>query len=134
MSEGAEEGESAPGRQLRQLRDLPVDVLASLSAKKADALATWGVANVLDLLTKYPRRYIDRSRQADLAELAVGEQAVVLAEVRRVGQRRARNGRAIVELAVHDGTGAMKVVFFNQPAPRRSSSASSTSTAVRARW
>ena len=115
MSEGAEEGESAPGRQLRQLRDLPVDVLASLSAKKADALATWGVANVLDLLTKYPRRYIDRSRQADLAELAVGEQAVVLAEVRRVGQRRARNGRAIVELAVHDGTGAMKVVFFNQP-------------------
>ena len=40
---------------------------------------------------------------------------MVLAEVRQVRARRTRNGRSIVELKVHDGTGGMAVVFFNQP-------------------
>ena len=103
-----------PGRRLRQLKDLPVTVLEGVGPKRATALADWGVETVLDLLTTYPRRYIDRSRQADLADLAVGEEAVVLAEVRRVSARRTRNGRALVDLQVHDGTGGMAVVFFNQ--------------------
>ena len=60
--------------------------------KKAAALRQWEVESVLDLLTTYPRRYIDRSRQADLADLALGDQAVVLAEVRRSQVRRARRG------------------------------------------
>jgi len=85
-----------------------------VGAKRAAALAAWGVETVLDLLTTYPRRYVDRTRQADLADLAVGEEAVVLAEVRSTRARRARTGRVVVELRVHDGTGAMTVVFFNQ--------------------
>ena len=84
-----------------------------VGARRATAL-TVGVDSVLDLLTTYPRRYIDRSRQADLADLAVGEEAVVLAEVHQVRSRRTRNGRALVEVKVHDGTGGMGVVFFNQ--------------------
>ena len=103
-----------PGRRLRQLKDLPVTRLDGVGTRRATALADWGVQTVLDLLTTYPRRYIDRSRQADLADLAVGEEAVVLAEVRRVAARRTRNGRSLVELKVHDGTGGMAVVFFNQ--------------------
>jgi ATP-dependent DNA helicase RecG len=104
----------ATGRRLRQLRELPVTRLEGVGPRRAVALAEWGVESVLDLITTYPRRYIDRSRQADLADLAVGEEAVVLAEVRQVRARRTRNGRAIVELKVHDGTGGMGVVFFNQ--------------------
>jgi ATP-dependent DNA helicase RecG len=103
------------GRRLRQLSELPVGLLAGVGAKREAALGDWGVHSVLDLLTTYPRRYIDRSRQADLAGLAVGEEAVVLAEVRDTRSRRTRNGRTIVELRVHDGTGGMTVVFFNQP-------------------
>ncbi len=110
-------GEAAieSGRRLRQLSELPVTLLAGVGAKRGTALVDWGVESVLDLLTTYPRRYIDRSRQVDLADLALGEEAVVLAEVRQVRARRTRNGRAIVELKVHDGTGGMAVVFFNQP-------------------
>jgi ATP-dependent DNA helicase RecG len=102
-------------RTLRELAAIPVTRLNGLSDRKAAALHEWGVDTVFDLLTTYPHRYIDRSRQADLADLAVGEEAVVLAEVRRVSARRTRNRRSIVELSVHDGTGGMKVVFFNQP-------------------
>ncbi|MGH9108232.1 MAG: ATP-dependent DNA helicase RecG [Acidimicrobiales bacterium] len=105
----------ARGRTLRELAAIPVTRLHGLGEKKASALAEWGVRSVFDLLTTYPHRYIDRSRQADLADLAVGDQAVVLAAVEQVSARRTRQGRSLVELAVDDGTGRMKVVFFNQP-------------------
>jgi len=111
---GVTDAPARPGRTLGALADLPVSVLRGVGERRAEALAEWGVETVLDLLTTYPRRYIDRSRQADLASLALGEEAVVLAEVRRAHVRRARNGRPIVELTVHDGTGGMQVVFFNQ--------------------
>jgi ATP-dependent DNA helicase RecG len=99
---------------LSRLAELPVTALKGVAGRKASALEDVGVTTVLDLLTTYPRRYIDRSRQVDLADLAVGDEAVVLAEVRRVSTRRTRQGRALVELSVHDGTGGMRVAFFNQ--------------------
>jgi ATP-dependent DNA helicase RecG len=45
----------------------------------------------------------------------VGEEALVLATVRTVRQRRTRNRRTMVEVNVGDGTGRIDVVFFNQP-------------------
>ncbi len=103
-----------PARTLRQLADIPVTRLNGLGDRKAKALSELGIENVFDLLSTYPIRYVDRSRRADLAGLAVGDEAVVLATVREVRARRTRNGRALVELAVDDGTGAMSVAFFNQ--------------------
>ncbi|HEY1733432.1 MAG TPA: DEAD/DEAH box helicase, partial [Acidimicrobiales bacterium] len=100
---------------MRELTDVPITRLNRLPEKKAKALEEWGIASVFDLLTTYPHRYIDRSRQADLADLAVGDEAVVLATVGRVSARRTRNRRSLVDVAVDDGTGTMKVVFFNQP-------------------
>jgi ATP-dependent DNA helicase RecG len=108
------EAAGSPARTLRSLHELSAEVLTGVGPKKVEALASWGVSNVLELLTTYPRRYIDRSRQADLVDLAVGEQAVILAEVQKVSARRTRQGRSLVELQVHDGTGGAKVVFFNQ--------------------
>jgi len=105
---------AAPARTLRQLSEIPVTRLRGLGERKAKALAELGIGSVFDLLTTYPFRYIDRSHRADLADLAVGDEAVVLATVRDVRSRRTRNGRALVELTVHDGTAGVKVVFFNQ--------------------
>ena len=113
---GGRDADPGPGpRTLRELTEIPVTRLKGLGETKAAALAGWGVATVFDLLTTYPHRYIDRSRRADLADLAGGDEAVVLAAIRRVSARRTRHGRSLVELAVHDGTAGMKVVFFNQP-------------------
>jgi len=93
----------------------PVPVLESVSERKAGRLAEFGVESVLDLVTTYPRRYIDRTRQADVSGLEVGDEAAVLASVQSARSRRARNGRAVVDLVVRDGTGRLAVVFFNQP-------------------
>ncbi len=78
-------------------------------------LAELGIESVLDLVTTYPRRYIDRTRQADVSDLVVGDEAAVLATVQSAHARRARTGRAVVDVAVRDDTGRLKIVFFNQP-------------------
>jgi ATP-dependent DNA helicase RecG len=103
------------GRTLSDLSLREVSVLASVSERKAGRLAELGVETVLDLITTYPRRYIDRTRQADVSGLQVGEEAAVLAEVQTARARRSRQGRAIVDVTVRDDTGRLKVVFFNQP-------------------
>ena len=46
--------------------------------------------------------------------MTLGEESLVLARVTAVRSRRTRNGRALVELDVDDGTGTLRVTFFNQ--------------------
>jgi ATP-dependent DNA helicase RecG len=75
--------EAAP-RRLRELGDVPVSQLRHVGEKRVAALHSLGIDNVFDLLTVYPRRYIDRTKQVDLSDLTVGEEAAVFAEVQRV--------------------------------------------------
>ena len=102
-------------RRLAQLDEIQVDRLASVGPRRAEALRALGITTVLDLLCVYPRRYIDRSRQVDLSGLAVGDEAVVLAEVVAARSRRTRQGRSLVEVDVVDQDAAMTLTFFNQP-------------------
>jgi ATP-dependent DNA helicase RecG len=103
------------GRRLSQLATIPVHVLAGVGPKKAEALAAMEIHTVLDLLTHYPRRYLDRTRQAAIRDLKVGQEALVLATVRRVQTRRTRQRRVMVEVDVFDGSSYLHCVFFNQP-------------------
>jgi len=101
------------------LRDLAlkrVPELKSVGPKLAAGLADMGITTVLDLLDHYPRRYIDRTQRAEIAELSIGDEATVDAEVRSIRSRRTRDGRrTIVNAVVYDGTGLLELVFFNQP-------------------
>jgi ATP-dependent DNA helicase RecG len=105
--------EAAP-RRLRELGDVAVSQLRNVGEKRAAALATMGIENVFDLLTIYPRRYVDRTKRIDLSDLSVGDEAAVFAEVRKLSSRRTRQGKVMVEVSVSDDGGAFKVVFFNQ--------------------
>jgi ATP-dependent DNA helicase RecG len=104
-----------PGRKFRQLAAQPVGVLATVRPAKVKALEAAGIETILDLLTRYPRRYIDRTRQVDMADMAVGDEAVLLAEVRSAKRRGNPRGKVRVELEVFDDSGELRVVFFNQP-------------------
>ncbi len=92
---------------------MPVSKLG-VTTKLADRLSLMGIESVLDVLQHYPRRYHDRTVKAEIAELAIGQEATIFAEVRRIATRRSRQGRAIVDAAVYDGTSLLNVVFFNQ--------------------
>jgi len=102
------------GRRLRQLGDVAVTQLRHVGEKRAGALASLCIENVFDLLTVYPRRYIDRTKRVDLSDLTVGEEAAIFGEVKKVSSRRTKQGKVMVEVTVADNGGAIKVVFFNQ--------------------
>jgi ATP-dependent DNA helicase RecG len=102
-------------RELPSLRKLPVTVLGGVGDRVAARLAEVEVESVLDLLTYYPRRYIDRTNQRAIRDLAVGEEAVVLGVVRRASTRRTKGGKTLSEVHLADATGALKCTFFNQP-------------------
>jgi ATP-dependent DNA helicase RecG len=103
-----------PPLTLADLRDIPVVRLKGVGPALEGRLADMSLFTVLDLLQHYPRRWIDRTRKTDIAALAVGEEATVFAEVRRIHGRRTRQGRALVEAVVHDGTSMLTITFFNQ--------------------
>ena len=102
-------------RRLSQLAQLPATELKGVGEKTAASLTKLGVTTVLDVLMYYPRRYIDRSREARIADMEIGEEATVLARVVRTEKRRTRNGRTMVVAEVTDGTSKLKITFFNQP-------------------
>ncbi len=100
---------------LRELRDIPVERLKGVGEKKQAALSEMGITSVLDLITNYPRRWVDRTNEARVSDLEAGREALVLVTVRSVTKRTMRNRRTMVEAQVGDGSGRMHVVFFNQP-------------------
>jgi ATP-dependent DNA helicase RecG len=100
---------------LPELAGIDVDRLKGVGDRKRAALAHFEVGNVAELLSFYPRRWVDRTNEARISDLEPGQEALVLVSVRSVRKRVGRNRRAIVEVAVGDGSGRMQVVFFNQP-------------------
>jgi ATP-dependent DNA helicase RecG len=102
------------GLTLRELAAHPVSELRAVGSKLEARLAEMDLRTALDLLQHYPRRYHDRTKQSEIAELAVGEEATVFAEVKKIRGGRTRHGRAIVEGEVFDGSSYLRVVFFNQ--------------------
>ncbi len=103
------------GITLRELASRPITDLNGVGKARAKALATVEVETILDLLGFYPRRYLDRSREATVAQLEPGAEGMVLVRIDRVTSRRTRKGRSLVEVRASDSTGRLRLTFFNQP-------------------
>ncbi len=104
-----------PPTTLARLANIDVSELRGVGPKRRDILEAVGITTVGELLTHYPRRYIDRTRQEAIADLAEGDEAMVLATVRRVAGRQTRQRRSLVEVDLFDGSSYLRVTFFNQP-------------------
>jgi ATP-dependent DNA helicase RecG len=99
---------------LRELDAISVDRLQGVGEERRTSLGEVEIESVFDLLTHYPRRYVDRSREAKLGEVTPGQEVMVVADVESVKSRRTRNRRSIVEVSLSDDTGSLELVFFNQ--------------------
>src|SRR5262245_7036646 len=102
-----------PGLTLRELGMRDITELRDVGPKLAARLETMEISTVLDLLQHYPRRYHDRTNTQDIADLALGEEATVYGEVKKVTGRRTRQRRTIVEVEIFDGTSYLRLTFFN---------------------
>jgi ATP-dependent DNA helicase RecG len=109
-------GGSGPPLSLEYFAGSDISRLAKVSSRLEKGLRSRGIGSLLDLLTTYPRRYHDRTRQAAINELVPGDEATVVAEIRSVQSvpgGRGHKGRVVTD--VTDGTGTLRVTFFNQP-------------------
>ena len=92
-----------------------IETIKGIGPKRAASLHKADIHSVLDLLRYYPRRYIDRTKEATIGDLREGEEGMVLGTVRSVELRRIRGNRTMVNVKVTDATGTLAVTFFNQP-------------------
>ncbi len=119
------------GRSLAYLHTVGVERVRYIGSGRAGILGKGGIESVADLLQHFPHRYVDRTLVAPIAELPVGEEATLLAEVVRTYRppsagRRGRRQMLKVTVADPDrpdggqgqaliGRSRMEITFFNQP-------------------
>jgi ATP-dependent DNA helicase RecG len=101
----------------RKLRcETSLQWLRGVGERRQRDLAREGLVSVEDILYYLPFRYEDRSRFAAIRDLRPGERVTVHGRVlgaRLIRTR--RRGFTIFEATIDDGTGAVPVVWFNQP-------------------
>ena len=93
----------------------PLTVVSGIGPKSAKTLEKLGLRTLGDLLWYVPRRYDDYSRLKTINRLWYGEEITVMGTVEDVRLRPIRGGRKLVEAVVGDGTGSLRVTWFNQP-------------------
>lgn len=95
--------------------DEPASRVKLVSPARAQALAGLGVRTVRDLLTHFPRRYIDLSKRETVAGARIGGSCTIQGSVHEVKLKRPRPNLTLVEIAVVDATGVLMVTCFRQP-------------------
>ena len=95
--------------------DTPLDELPGVHASPRALLEERGRLTAGQALEFWPRTWQDRTRLSRIAGLPVGQEGIILATVQAVRQKRMRNGRAMLEVSVTDGTSPLSLVFFNAP-------------------
>ncbi len=107
--------EEVRGITLADLDGMAVSVLKGVGTKRESGFAALDMYTLYDVITTYPRRYIDRTNEATIAELMPGDQGMVMVEIANVTSRRTRNNKkTMVFVDVKDRTGRMRITFFNQ--------------------
>ena len=94
--------------------DSPLEPL--LGGKSAQALAAQlELTTVGELLRHYPRRYAERGKLTDLANLVIGEHVTVMAQIRSVSKRQMRQRRgSVMDVVIASGGRTLSCTFFNR--------------------
>ena len=80
----------------------------------AKKLAAAGIKTAGDLIDNYPRRYEDYSHVVPIGELKPGT-ITIQAKIGQLSGHYVRRGMHITEAIASDGTGSVRLVWFNQP-------------------
>jgi ATP-dependent DNA helicase RecG len=93
-----------------------IKVLPRVGDQKAKTLNRLGIFTLGDMLYYFPRRYDDYSQLTPIRQLQYNQMTTVIGTVQSVSSRKIRSGRStLVEAVVSDGSGALRVTWFNQP-------------------
>ncbi len=91
-------------------------VLNGVGPVNAKILAKLGLHSLGDMLFFFPRRYDDYSQLKPIHKLWYGDVVTVVGTIQSVTNRKVRSGKMnIVEVIIDDGTGGLRLSWFNQP-------------------
>ncbi len=91
-----------------------VEVLKGIGPKTAKILQKYGIRTVRDFFYNLPRDYENYAHPTKIAEIRPGK-VVIRGKIDSLSTRRARRRNlSITEGVIHDQTGSIKVVWFNQ--------------------
>lgn len=93
----------------------PANGIAGVSSARAAVLSRLGIRSVRDMLRHYPRRYIDMSALATIADATIGKPATIVAQVHEVNLKHPKPKLDLVEVTLVDGTSTLIATFFRQP-------------------
>ncbi|NHZ70755.1 MAG: ATP-dependent DNA helicase RecG [Proteobacteria bacterium] len=105
--------DAANYRTLAYLATIPVERLKGVGSVTTKKLHEQGIDSVADMLLTVPRRYLDRSHMARIDQVPIGEEVTLGGTVTSFSKRRISRGRTMTEARVSDGTGSVRVVWFN---------------------
>jgi ATP-dependent DNA helicase RecG len=92
-----------------------ITVLAGVGPRHAQTLGRLSLYTLRDMLYYFPRRYDDYSQLKPINRLFYGEEVTVIGTIQSVVARPIRGGQSqIVEAIISDGTGAVRINWFNQ--------------------
>ena len=93
----------------------PITVLQGVGPRYANTLERLGLFTLRDMLYHFPRRYDDYSKMKPINQITYGEELTVIGTVQSVNTRSLKSGNLkVVEAVVNDGSGALRVTWFNQ--------------------
>ncbi len=96
--------------------NLPIDKLSNVGPRNLSRLYKLGIKTVKDLLWHFPVRYEDYTETMPIAQIEPGQKVNVQGEILKISSKRIFPRRMTVTNAIiGDSTGAVKVVWFNQP-------------------
>ncbi len=108
--------EKPPAPSNRPLHETDIRFAKGVGPKRALLLEKLGIRTIEDALWFLPWRYEDRSRIVSISQLVPGEKATIAGTIHHAGLRRTRRrNMTLFTMSVQDETGAVEVVFFNQP-------------------
>lgn len=96
-------------------RTSPLQFLKGIGPRRVKLLAKLGIAQELDLLYHFPRKYEDRSNLKPLQLLQPNEVETTTGLVTRIEEIMPRKGLTIIKAHLRDRTGQAAAVWFNQP-------------------
>jgi ATP-dependent DNA helicase RecG len=92
-----------------------VQWLKGVGPRGAMLLAKLGIKCVGDVLRHYPRRMEDRRHLPPIAMLQAGTASSVRGHLQRVRTQSLRGGKTLISAVLEDETGAIDLIWFNQP-------------------
>lgn len=92
-----------------------IQYIKGIGPRKANLLAKLGIYTIGDLLEHYPYRYEDRSELKTINTLADGAVETFKATIINCIESKPRRGLHITKITVSDSSGAVQLIWFNQP-------------------